>query len=82
MVGLAVFASDALSSNAYATQEMMVVLAAAGTIAFGYVFPISLAIVVLACHCFHFLCSGHPCLSRMAAARMWWRVIIWARWQG
>lgn len=47
LVGLAVFASDALSSNAYATQEMMVVLAAAGTIAFGYVFPISLAIVVL-----------------------------------
>jgi amino acid transporter len=47
MVGLAVFASDALSSNAYATQEMMVVLAAAGTIAFGYVFPISLAIVIL-----------------------------------
>jgi amino acid transporter len=47
VVGLAVFASDALSSNAYATQEMMVVLAAAGTIAFGYVFPISLAIVVL-----------------------------------
>jgi amino acid transporter len=47
MVGLAVFASDALSSNAYATQEMMVVLAAAGTIAFGAVFPISLAIVVL-----------------------------------
>lgn len=46
-VGLAVFASDALSSNAYATQEMMVVLAAAGTIAFGYVFPISLAIVIL-----------------------------------
>src|SRR5574339_124617 len=46
-VGLAVFASDALSSNAYATQEIMVVLAAAGTIAFGYVFPISIAIVAL-----------------------------------
>jgi len=46
-VGLAVFASDALSSNAYATQEIMVVLAAAGTITFGYVFPISMAIVVL-----------------------------------
>lgn len=46
-VGLAVFASDALSSNAYATQEIMVVLAAAGTIAFGYVFPISIAIVLL-----------------------------------
>ncbi|NWF63691.1 MAG: APC family permease [Chloroflexi bacterium] len=46
-VGLAVFASDALSSNAYATQEIMVVLAAAGTMTFGYVFPISMAIVVL-----------------------------------
>lgn len=47
VVGLAVFASDALSSNAYATQEIMVVLAAAGTMAFGYVFPISIAIVML-----------------------------------
>ncbi len=47
MIGLAVFASDALSSTAYATQEILGVLAAAGTIAFGYVFPISLAIVAL-----------------------------------
>lgn len=47
MVGLAVFASDALSSTAYATQEILVILAAAGTVAFGYVFPISIAIVVL-----------------------------------
>jgi amino acid transporter len=46
-VGLAVFASDALSSTAYATQEILVILAAAGTMAFGYVFPISIAIVVL-----------------------------------
>ncbi len=46
-VGLAVFASDALSSTAYATQEIMIILAAAGTAAFGYVFPISLAIVTL-----------------------------------
>lgn len=46
-VGLAVFASDALSSTAYATQEILVILAAAGTIAFGYVFPISIAIVIL-----------------------------------
>src|SRR4030067_400902 len=29
-VGLAVFASDALSSTAYATQEMLVIMAAAG----------------------------------------------------
>src|SRR5512138_529558 len=46
-VGLAVFASDALSSTAYATQEILVILAAAGTVAFGYVFPISLVIVGL-----------------------------------
>ncbi len=46
-VGLAVFASDALSSNAYATQEILVILAAAGTVAFGYVFPIAIVIVAL-----------------------------------
>jgi amino acid transporter len=46
-VGLAVFASDALSSTAYATQEILVVLAAAGAMAFGYVFPISIVIVGL-----------------------------------
>src|SRR5689334_15466440 len=46
-VGLAVFASDALSSTAYATQEILVILAAAGTVAFGYVFPISIVIIGL-----------------------------------
>jgi amino acid transporter len=46
-VGLAVFASDALSSTAYATQEILIILAVAGTAAFGYAFPISLAIVGL-----------------------------------
>lgn len=46
-VGLAVFASDALSSTAYATQEILIVLAAAGTMAIGAVFPISIAIVFL-----------------------------------
>jgi amino acid transporter len=46
-IGLAVFASDALSSTAYATQEILVILAAAGTVAFGLVFPISIAIVIL-----------------------------------
>src|SRR5512133_3060865 len=46
-VGLAVFASDALSSTAYATQEILGVLAAVGAIAYGYVFPISIAIVAL-----------------------------------
>ncbi len=47
IVGLAVFSSDAMSSVAYATQEMLVVLAAAGTMAFGISIPISLAIVGL-----------------------------------
>ena len=46
-VGLAVFASDALSSTAYATQEILGVLIVVGTAAYGYVFPISLAIVIL-----------------------------------
>jgi amino acid transporter len=46
-VGLAVFASDALSSTAYATQEILAIIAAAGTIAYGYLFPISLAIITL-----------------------------------
>jgi amino acid transporter len=46
-VGLAVFASDPLSSTAYATQQILIVLAAAGVGALHYVFPISVAIVVL-----------------------------------
>jgi amino acid transporter len=46
-VGLAVFASDNLSSTAYATQEILLVLALVGPAAFHYVFPISLAIVAL-----------------------------------
>jgi amino acid transporter len=47
VVGLAVFASDALSSSAYSTQEVLVVLAAAGVGAFHYSIPIAIAIVVL-----------------------------------
>jgi amino acid transporter len=46
-IGLAVFASDALSSTAYATQEILGVIAGAGMMAYGYLFPISLAIVML-----------------------------------
>ncbi len=46
-VGLAVFASDALSSTAYATQEILFILAGAGTAAFVYAFPISIVIVAL-----------------------------------
>ena len=46
-IGLAVFASDALSSTAYATQEILLILAIAGTGAFTLAFPISLAIAAL-----------------------------------
>ena len=46
-VGLAVFASDALSSTAYATQEMMAVLILAGMGALALAFPLSWAIVGL-----------------------------------
>ena len=46
-VGLAVFASDALSSTAYATQEILGVLTVIGAAALGFVFPISIAIVIL-----------------------------------
>jgi amino acid transporter len=46
-VGLAVFASDALSSTAYATQEILVILALAGAGAFGLSIPLSIAIVAL-----------------------------------
>src|SRR5215207_1217786 len=46
-VGMAVFASDALSSVAYATQEILLVLAAAGAIYFTYALPIAGAIAAL-----------------------------------
>jgi amino acid transporter len=44
---LAVFSSDALSSVAYATEEILFVLAAAGTAFLGVSLPISLAIAAL-----------------------------------
>ncbi len=47
IVGLAVFSSDNMSSIAYAPQELLFVLAAAGTDAFHLAFPIALAIVGL-----------------------------------
>jgi amino acid transporter len=50
-VALAVFSSDALSSTAYATEEILLVLATAVAFgtggAFGYVIPISIAIAIL-----------------------------------
>ncbi len=47
LVALAVFASDALSSSAYATEEMLLVLITAGTGALFYSIPISISITVV-----------------------------------
>ena len=44
---LAVFSSDVMSSVAYATEASMFTLLAVGTVAFGYLMPISLLIVGL-----------------------------------
>ena len=46
-IALAVFASDALSSVAYATEAILLVLLAAGAAALGYVTPIAGGIAVL-----------------------------------
>jgi amino acid transporter len=48
-IGLAVFASDALSSTAYATEEILIILAIAGGGAaiFGLSIPIAIAIAIL-----------------------------------
>jgi amino acid transporter len=47
VVGLAVFAGDALSSVVYAPQETLVILAAAGTAGFDYALPIAIAVTIL-----------------------------------
>jgi amino acid transporter len=47
LIGMAIFGADALSSIAYAPQETLVILAAAGSQAFRYAFPISLVITAL-----------------------------------
>lgn len=44
---LAIFASDALSSSAYATEEILLVLVTAGAVALSLGLPISIAIAVL-----------------------------------
>ncbi|MBN1316171.1 MAG: amino acid permease, partial [Anaerolineales bacterium] len=44
---LAIFSSDALSSVAYATEEILLVLVAAGSLAMGYSLPIAFSIVAL-----------------------------------
>jgi len=47
VVGLAVFSSDAMSSVAYGPQEMLLILAVAGTQAMGLAFPLAIGIVGL-----------------------------------
>ncbi len=47
LVGLAVFAADALSSTGYATEAILFTLAAAGAASLGLVMPIAIAIVIL-----------------------------------
>lgn len=47
VLALPIFASDPLSSNAYATQEILLVLALAGNAALSLVVPISVAVATL-----------------------------------
>jgi len=44
---LAVFSSDAISSSAYATEEILIVLVAAGSTAIPYALPVAFAIAIL-----------------------------------
>ena len=44
LVALAVFSSDAISSTAYGTEQIMLVLVAAGAVATGLALPIALSI--------------------------------------
>ena len=47
VLALPVFSSDALSSVAYATEEMMIALAVAGAAAFSNMLPIGLLVAVV-----------------------------------
>ena len=47
VIALPVFSSDALSSVAYATQEIMLVLGAAGALALSRTFPVAIAVALL-----------------------------------
>ena len=46
-IALAVFSSDAMSSVAYATEEVLLILVLAGAVAVGYSIPIAVAITAL-----------------------------------
>lgn len=47
VIALPVFSSDPLSSNAYATQEALIVLATAGAAGMSLIFPVSIAVATL-----------------------------------
>ncbi len=47
LIALPVFSSDPLSSNAYATQEALIVLVAAGAAGMQFIFPVALAVATL-----------------------------------
>jgi hypothetical protein len=64
LVALAVFSSDALSSVAYATEEILLVLILAGTAAVSWSIPTSLAIVLLLDHPDGILPPDYLCISR------------------
>lgn len=49
VLALPIFSSDALSSVAYASQEVLLVLGAAGTVALANIVPISVAVASLLC---------------------------------
>src|SRR2546428_686691 len=58
--GLAVFSSDALSSTAYATEEILIVLVMAGAAAVGLALPVAIAIsAVLAIVAFSYYQTIH-----------------------
>lgn len=46
-LALPVFASDAISSSAYAVEEILIVLVAAGAIGLSYAWPVAIAIAIL-----------------------------------
>jgi hypothetical protein len=47
VLALPVFSSDALSSVAYATEEMMIALAVAGAAAFSNMLPVAVVVAVV-----------------------------------
>src|SRR2546427_10263122 len=61
-VALAVFASDPLSSGAYATEEILLVLILAGSAALSYSLPVAFGISALLAVGVHSCCPTGPAL--------------------